>query len=137
MCDVITMTSRINKLSRCGFNNRLKLTTNDEMANLKSFNRQVEKLVDDTYDVFQEIGEPEWAVLKDPFDLLIATSKDLLKAYRKRYRDREECEDLEGMVSYLMEIKSDIIRFRLPYAPRVEWEKKLDKIGRMVHERNQ
>lgn len=136
MCDVMMMTTRINKLSRTGFNNRLKLTTKDEMSNLRSYNHRIEKLVDDIYDVFQEIGEPEWSVLKEPLELLIATTKDLLKAYRKRYGHNEECETLEGRLSYLMELRNDIVNFRLPNPMRDELETILKGIGNRMRQRN-
>lgn len=113
MCDVMTMTIRINNVSKCGFNNRLKLTTPDEITNLRNFNRKINNLVADTYDVFEEIGPKEWEVLKDPFEVLTNTTKDLIKAFRKRYPNHKECETLERRLSCLIELQSDITRFRL------------------------
>ncbi|MCC8120104.1 MAG: hypothetical protein LIP09_15360 [Bacteroidales bacterium] len=136
MCDVMVMSSRINKLSRSGFNNRLKLTTKDEIANIRGYNRRIEKLVDDVYDVFQEIGEQEWTVLQEPLDLLISTTKDLLKTYKKKYKNHEECENLEGMWSYLVELRNDIVRFRLPNPMRTEMEAILSRIGERMKQRN-
>lgn len=128
MCDVIEMTSKITSLSRTAFNNRLKLSVSKELKGLNTYNQRIEALVDGIYDVINEIGEEEWKVLKNPLELLIYTTKDLLKTYRKNYHGQKECEDLEGMLSYLIEVQHDIVRFRLPNPKREEWAKMLNEI---------
>lgn len=128
MCDVIEMTSKLTSLSRSGFNNRLKLMMPNSIANLKTLNRKLELLVEETYDIINEIGEREYEVIKEPLDVLIATVKDLIKAYKKRYSNNPDCEILESRLSCLLELKEDIIRFRLPNPKRKEWEEKVDQL---------
>lgn len=132
MCDVIEMTARIAKLSQSGFNNRLKLFIPKGIGSLRTFNRRIESLVDDTYDVINEIGEAEYAVLQEPLDLLISVVSDFLLAYKKRYNGNQDAEDLEGMLSYLQELRSDIQRFRLPSPQNQAWTKKLDSISNLM-----
>lgn len=134
MCDVTVMTTRINKLSRSGFDNRLKLTSHDEMANVHAFSQKIEKMVDETYDVFNEIGEEEWNIIKEPLDILISTTKDLLRAYKKRYKNVSDGEELEGALSYLMEVRNDIYNYRILAPKDEELQNQMKRIDTLLSE---
>ncbi|MCC8117899.1 MAG: hypothetical protein LIP09_04005 [Bacteroidales bacterium] len=113
MCDVQLMKSKIGTLSRSGFNKRLKLSSSEAIPNLRALSRKIHGLVNDTRDVFMEIDEHIYAVLESPLELLISTLKDLLKEYQQQYSKTNEWSELRDNLTDLIELKSDIVNFRI------------------------
>ncbi|MCC8071013.1 MAG: hypothetical protein LIO90_04330 [Bacteroidales bacterium] len=110
------MTSKISTLSRRGFNRRLNLTVAvpKQPCNLTALTREVDKLVDETYEVFNEIDEKTFHIIEGPLNLLLSTLNDLLSEFRLAYPEALDSQEvLGGSISSLEELKQDIINFRI------------------------
>lgn len=96
-----------------------------------SYTQQIDQLIEDTRDIFMQIGEKEWAELEQPLSQLIQLLQYILHESENLPLPQELKEDLEAALSDLIELRSDIINFRIEAPKDEELNNLLDRISKI------